>query len=526
MSGVTFAPRLDPRRPALVLAVATGGAALGFALQAETVLAGARLVALAGWSALVAADERAWGPTHLHTPLLAAGVAGWLAGDLAAGLWIGVLLQTIWPGLRPLGGARQPVVGLAALLAGALAAHVALGRHPLVPGVLLALAAGWAWTGARVEAALRRRNAQREAQHGLAGAGGPGVAGQLVRAGLLEASLPGPLAVLLFWAGPVLVLGATGAFGAPGAAADAASPWAGLRLGEVCRHAPAWGLGLLFATGGLLRAVTGEAWAARRDAADGARSSARERARLGPAQQRGRPAGPGVRRLWRLLALPASFSQRFLQRAGFLHALGEEESGDAVGELAPNTQPLLAAALLGAWQTVRADAAPPRPPLRMLAVGGSLLAQWGDRVIWGGARPLAALLALPAVLLSQAGLLLVWGCSLLAGEVWLRDRLYRWGRSRGWRLVPVALGARVQRLARSLPTALAAASAAWALLVAASWGASGGGPAWVAGGVWFIVGVLSGANAVRRPTHWAARCAAATLAAGVWLWLAPTEALR
>jgi mannose/fructose/N-acetylgalactosamine-specific phosphotransferase system component IID len=191
---------------------------------------------------------------------------------------------------------------------------------------------------------------------------------------------------------------------------------------------------------------------------------------------------------------------------------------------APNTQPIMAAALVGALDRSIAEAERenlPRPLVRLLDVGGPLLAQWGDRVIWGIARPLWAMAALVWAPFSAVAAALVFLGGALIGQAAARLELYRWGWKAGWDLVrgghsrwwhvAPRWGERLH-----LPLILGVVGAVvvlW-LRVDASTTASALRVAW------FIIGGLLGGS-VRRPMAWGWICciaAAVGTALDVW-WL-------
>ncbi|MCK4415428.1 MAG: hypothetical protein KAY32_17975, partial [Candidatus Eisenbacteria sp.] len=236
----------------------------------------------------------------------------------------------------------------------------------------------------------------------------------------------------------------------------------------------------------------------------------------------------------RLLFLQAGFSGRFLQRSGFLFllpalagprdpegcTLAERLREDLAGGRAPNTHPLMAAALAGGLLRLASEARqgiPARPAGRLLDVGGAVLAQWGDRALWGGARPLLALLALLALAAGPwfgLGLLLVGGLALELGGRWA---LLHWGARRGWALVQGFCPLLWTRLPRALARAqLPAAGILAAGLAGTRLGGSGDPLAWVAGGAWFILGLLAGRVALCRPMAWGAGCWVVSLTGAAW----------
>lgn len=243
----------------------------------------------------------------------------------------------------------------------------------------------------------------------------------------------------------------------------------------------------------------------------------------------------GPRRLWAILTLQACFSDQHLQRSGFLHALegspcagaagaecgqaaGLEERMAAQGIL--NTQPAMAAALVGALDRVLCDAQQeplPRCPLKLLEVGGPVLAQWGDRALWGGLRPATALLALALLPVWPAGVVAAYMSGGLILNLAMRLQLYRWGWRAGWGIVRGGRG----RIWRQGPSWVQAALLPLGLVAVLSLGVAWIGAAPAAGGrllsasglglVWFIIGVPFGMSMGSRPLLWGWVCWAAGL---------------
>jgi mannose/fructose/N-acetylgalactosamine-specific phosphotransferase system component IIC len=544
---VTVAARLPWGRSAAALvlpglgllvaaALALPGGGAGFA---PGQLAAAPLLLLALWGAMVAADERALGPLVLHEPFVAAGVGGMLAGRMAEGMAVGFILQLVWPGLRPMGGSRQPVVGMGALAALgcvlALPASLGSARFAVasLAGVLAASAGVW------IEQWLRRRNDWREnwlpeTFHVVSRAR------LLISQGALEASAVGIWGAALLVALPALVAGWLGVaapkLGLEGAATAGGTDafWSGLTPASLSHLGTGVLLGLGFVAGGLLRstllalrrpkgpsteheqneATGGEGSAPREDAAAARGGLSRMNARVA-----------------RLFLLQAGFSHRHLQRSGFLLALFPSRgiSGNRVGEAPalalrdalagemlaaqpPNAQPIMAAAVIGALERVLAGepGALPRSPMRLIHMGGSVLARYGDAVIWGALRPAVAMIALLASAGSAAGAVLAWVGLDLAGEWMARRALCSWGWRMGWGIIPFRPGRRWLRVgsrvrALHLPLALLLLG-----LVIRAWSLT---PqphgAWAALAGWGIVGLLAGGIAARRPLAWGWAAAAA-----------------
>lgn len=130
-------------------------------------------------------------------PLVAATLAGWLAGDAAAGLLIGATLELFALETLPFGASRYPEWGSAAVVGGTLfASHTGSSSAAMVVGVLGALATasvgGWSMV------VIRRLNARwaRRSRPGL-DAGSRGTVNGLQMAGLTADFLRGGLLTLM-----------------------------------------------------------------------------------------------------------------------------------------------------------------------------------------------------------------------------------------------------------------------------------------------------------------------------------------
>jgi mannose/fructose/N-acetylgalactosamine-specific phosphotransferase system component IIC len=480
---------------ALVLAVAQAGA------PGPLPLGPGACLGLALWAALVFAGSRALSPLGFDEPLVAGLVAGAVIGRLPEGLVAGVTFQIVWPGVAPMGGSREPSAGLAAVVMtvwmALLPAALAAWRIPF------AFAAGLgasAW-GIAVEGVLRQRN-ERRVDRVLAGPAGSWAerAAAGLNAGLAEAALAGIAAAALLAAIPAVAASVLARDGATAASGAARSWLLGL---------PAWGVTplLCFALGGRVRVA------------------------LAPWRLRGRGSEPGPRtatgagvtgapclglgRFGRLLSLQAGFSDRHRQRPAFM-ALMARRGTDAPGPEAelrqaiaagppPNTHPVMAAALVGALDRTLRDASAgeaPRPSARLLDVGGTQLAHWGDRMIWGALRPAWAMLALIVAPLAGPVTALVFAAGALLASLASRPALYRWGWKSGWDLVRGGAG----RLWRQGPLWVERAHlpllAAVTVVTAGVWLVRGpGASATGLRAIWFILGLLLGATA-RHPAAW------------------------
>lgn len=503
-------PRPGMPLAASLIAAALGLLALGLARLAAAgptpaVLGPGPFLLLAAWTAFVAIGARALSPLGFDEPLVAGVVAGLILGRLPEGLVAGLTFQAVWPGVAPMGGSREPLSGLSAIV---MTAWIALLPVALASWRLpFAFAAGLgasAW-GIAVEGVLRQRNEGR-VDRIVAGAAEtwPARAARCLDAGIAEAGLAGLAAAALLVAVPAVAASAlaSGGAGSPWAPAapEPAQPW--------LMGLPAWGVTplLCFALGGQVRSALG-AW----------RRSVPGSDPLPRALGAGVPAAPrlGPKRLARLLSLQAGFSDRHRQRPAFLALAAprgpeaSEPHSDLRRAIAsgppPNTHPVMAAALVGALDRVLHEASAgeaPRPPARLLEVGGTQLAHWGDRMIWGALRPAWAMLALVVAPLAGPAVALVYAGGALLASVAVRPALYRWGWRAGWDLVRGGAGRLWRRGPRwvertHLPLLVAAAAVSAGVWLA-------GGPSASASGlrsIWFILGLLLGATA-RRPATW------------------------
>ncbi len=117
----------------------------------------ADLVALGVLGGLVALDGTALGQFMVSRPLVAATLAGALLGDATLGLAVGGVLELFYLSALPVGGARFPEGGPAAVVAAAAA--VAAGG---MPGLAAGVAVGMVWgtLGGHTVGWLRRLNAR------------------------------------------------------------------------------------------------------------------------------------------------------------------------------------------------------------------------------------------------------------------------------------------------------------------------------------------------------------------------------
>jgi PTS system mannose-specific IIC component len=189
------------------------------------------------WGTLVGLDLVSVPQAMLSRPFVVAAVAGWLMGDLEAGLRVGVTLELFALDVLPIGAVRYPDYGPAAVAGTALAAgapwELGLG---LSVGLALVLAVLGGWSLRYV----RRRNARAIQRRAAAlAAGESGAIRRLQYGGLLR---DGVRAALLTAAGL--------------AAASALAHWVRLdRETAVGLSLVAVGTGLAAAIGGAVRSA-------------------------------------------------------------------------------------------------------------------------------------------------------------------------------------------------------------------------------------------------------------------------------
>lgn len=111
-----------------------------------TELALSQMLILVAWGTLAALDLVSVPQAMISRPLVAGVVAGWIAGDVEAGLRAGVLLELFALDVLPIGAVRYPDYGPAAVAAAALGAgapwELGLGLAATL-GLVLATAGGW-----------------------------------------------------------------------------------------------------------------------------------------------------------------------------------------------------------------------------------------------------------------------------------------------------------------------------------------------------------------------------------------------
>jgi hypothetical protein len=169
-----------------------------------------RWLLLVVWGGFVGLDGVSWLQVMISRPIVAGTAGGILLGSPEAGFLAGAVLELLSVRHPPLGAARYPETGPAALIAGA--AYAAAGGEGLFP-LLIVVLAGWAigWIGARTVHWLRALNGRLvgdvehlalaprrvRRRHILA------MRLDAVRASVLTATLAVPVALLALLAGEV-----------------------------------------------------------------------------------------------------------------------------------------------------------------------------------------------------------------------------------------------------------------------------------------------------------------------------------
>jgi len=114
------------------------------------------LVALCLLGGAVAVEGTSFGQFMASRPLVTATVAGWVLGDPVSGLILGAVLELLHLSVVPVGGARFPEVGPAAVVAVATAASAGWQGAGIALGCLMALI--WGQLGGWSIVMLRRVN--------------------------------------------------------------------------------------------------------------------------------------------------------------------------------------------------------------------------------------------------------------------------------------------------------------------------------------------------------------------------------
>ncbi len=193
------------------------------------------LAAVLIWCVIVGVDLVTLPQGLWSRPLVAATVAGLLAGNVTAGLLAGMTLELYALDVLPIGASRYPDYSIAAAAAGLAATRVPL---PVIPGVAalvgLPLAVFGGWSLQR----LRRRNAVSvDRRLARLDAGDPAALGELQRHGLARDALRSLVVAVL---------------GIAVALAVATVPWTAIRHTELISAAAVAG-GLAAAFGGAVR---------------------------------------------------------------------------------------------------------------------------------------------------------------------------------------------------------------------------------------------------------------------------------
>lgn len=119
------------------------------------------LVLLGAWAGI---DSTSAGQFMVSRPVVAASLAGWIAGDPTAGALIGLILEAINLTVLPVGAARYPEIGPAAVISGSVYALGPKDGGALVACIVFAIA--WAWVGGISVRYLRQLNCRIAAPFG------------------------------------------------------------------------------------------------------------------------------------------------------------------------------------------------------------------------------------------------------------------------------------------------------------------------------------------------------------------------
>ncbi len=105
---------------------------------------------------VLALDGTSVGQFMVSRPLVACVLAGWIAGDPAAGAMLGMVLEALHVAVLPVGASRYPEAAPAAVAAAAVYVSRGGGEGLLLAVVLFAL--GWEWVGSWTVSRLREYN--------------------------------------------------------------------------------------------------------------------------------------------------------------------------------------------------------------------------------------------------------------------------------------------------------------------------------------------------------------------------------
>jgi mannose/fructose/N-acetylgalactosamine-specific phosphotransferase system component IIC len=120
------------------------------------------LILFGGWVAL---DSTSLGQIMISRPVVAATIAGWIAGDPATGALIGLILEALILTVLPVGAARYAEAGPPAVAAGGALAGSAGESYELLAAVAFALS--WAWVGGITVRQQRQANVRVIAAEGV-----------------------------------------------------------------------------------------------------------------------------------------------------------------------------------------------------------------------------------------------------------------------------------------------------------------------------------------------------------------------
>ncbi len=112
---------------------------------------------------LIALDTTAALQGLISQPLISGIILGWLAGDIALGLHMGVLMQLLWLNQLPVGAAKIPEGNLASIIAVILTARLSIfyenSQNILILTVVL-YALLFSWLGTALTTSIRSGNAR------------------------------------------------------------------------------------------------------------------------------------------------------------------------------------------------------------------------------------------------------------------------------------------------------------------------------------------------------------------------------
>jgi len=160
------------------------------------------LAVLAG--AFLGMDSVSWPQVMVSRPLVSATIGGWLFGNPAAGMLVGLVLEVYAMRHPPLGAAKYPDTGPAGLVAGAT--YAASGGQA-VGALLVSVVIGWGlgWVGS-VTIYVRRRLNERIMSPAADLAGDPSLLEQRHRMAIWLDALRGAVLVAAFLVPSVLMV--------------------------------------------------------------------------------------------------------------------------------------------------------------------------------------------------------------------------------------------------------------------------------------------------------------------------------